>query len=146
MLKNIPGCLSSDLFAAMMEMGHLDEIVLADSNFPGFSHAQRIIHCEGFSIPRLLNEMLTFLPLDDLSSSCAYVMKVSRKGVGTPPIWSEYEKIIEAKEQKAHCIDQLDRFDFYARAHKAYAVVLTDEKAIFANIILTKGIVKRIEP
>ena len=142
MLKNIPNTLSPPLLKILMEMGHFDEIVIADGNFPGASRARNLIRLDGLGSAQILNDILQFFPLDDIEETCVTLMEVSRKGYGTPPIWDEYSAIIEKWENKKECIKTIPRWDFYERASKAYAVIATSESALFANIILTKGIVR----
>lgn len=143
MLKNIPDTLSPALLKILMEMGHFDEIVIGDANFPGASRARNLIRLDGLGSAQILNDILQFFPLDDIEETCATVMKVSRKGYGTPPIWDEYKDLIEKWEGKKDCMAIIPRWDFYERANKAYAIIATSESALFANIILTKGIVKK---
>lgn len=144
MLKNIPNTLSPSLLKILMEMGHFDEIVIGDANFPGTSRARNIVRLDGLGSAQVLNDILKFFPLDDIEEKCVRVMEVSRKGYGIPPIWDEYKEIIEKQENKKDCIEVIPRWDFYERASKAYAIIATSESALFANIILTKGIVKQI--
>jgi L-fucose mutarotase len=125
-----------------MEMGHFDEIVIGDANFPGASRARHLIRLDGLGIARILNDILQFFPLDDIEKTCVTVMKVSREGYGIPPIWEEYKALIEKWEGKKDCMAIIPRADFYERAGKAYAIIATSEAALFGNIILTKGIVK----
>ncbi|QEN06853.1 fucose isomerase [Oceanispirochaeta crateris] len=143
MLKNIPETLSPELLKILMEMGHFDEIVIGDANFPGASRARRLVRLDGLGITRVLNDILQFFPLDDIEKTCVTVMKVSREGYGVPSIWEEYKALIEKWEGKTDCMAIIPRADFYERAGKAYAVIATSESALFGNIILTKGIVKK---
>ena len=145
MLKNIPETLSPSLLKILMEMGHFDEIVIGDGNFPAASRARHLVRLDGLGSAQILNDILQFFPLDDIEETCATVMEVSRKGYGIPPIWEEYKAIIEKWEDKKDCMAVIPRWDFYERASKAYAVIATSESALFANIILTKGIVKIIK-
>ncbi len=142
MLKNIPPSFSPELLKIMMEMGHLDDLVIGDGNFPGASHARNLIRCDGLGIPALLDDILQFFPLDDINPCCVTLMEVSRKGYGTPPVWEEYRRIIEKREGRTDCIEWLPRYDFYDRAKQAYAVVTTSESALFGNIIIKKGVVR----
>ncbi len=142
MLKNIPETLSPDLLKILMEMGHFDEIVIGDGNFPAASNAKHLVRLDGIGSTRILNDLLQFFPLDDINPQCATLMEVSRKGYDTPPIWSEYKTIIEKWEKKTDCIRFLPRWEFYEKAKAAYAVIATSESSLFANIILTKGIIR----
>ena len=139
MLKNIPNILSPELLKVLMEMGHSDEIVIADGNFPSSSVAKRLIRLDGHGVNEILDAILYLMPLD--TYECP-VMLMDNKGDGErPAIWDEYEKTIEKYEGKTD-IDLIERFAFYERAKRAYAVIATGETAVYANIILKKGVVK----
>ncbi|WP_028548366.1 L-fucose mutarotase [Paenibacillus sp. UNC451MF] len=141
MLKGIPSILSPDLLKILMEMGHGDEIVLADGNFPGASHAQRLIRCDGHAIPELLDAILTFFPLDTYADHSVALMEVVPGDPAVPVIWDEYRELIDKHDPQAGELRQVERFAFYDRAKQAYAVIATGEKALYANIILKKGVV-----
>lgn len=141
MLKNIPSILSPELLKILMEMGHADEIVIADGNFPGASHAQRLVRLDGHGVPSVLEAILKLMPLDIYVDSPAALMQVVPGDDVETPIWEEYHKIIKASGEKFDDFDNVERFAFYERAKKAYAVVMTGESALYANIILKKGVV-----
>ncbi|GBG12321.1 fucose isomerase [Paenibacillus agaridevorans] len=142
MLKGIPAILPPELLKVLMEMGHSDEIVLADGNFPGASHAQRLIRCDGHGIPALLDAMLQLLPLDQYVEKPAGLMAVMPGDATQTPIWEEYREIIRAREGLDEPFEEIERFSFYERAKRAYAIVATGESALYANLILKKGVVK----
>ena len=141
MLKNIPSVLSPELMYVLLEMGHGDEIVLADGNFPAAANAQRLVRCDGHDVPELLEAMLKFFPLDIFVENPVALMAVVLGDNTKPTIWEEYGKIIKASGEKFSDFDYVERFAFYERAQQAYAVVATSEKALYANIILKKGII-----
>jgi len=141
MLKGIPAILSPELLKILMEMGHGDEIVLADGNFPAASIAQRLVRADGHGVPELLEAVLTLFPLDPYSEKPVALMQVVPGDTVETPIWDTYRAIINAHEAKANGIENVERFAFYERAKKAYAVVATGEGALYANIILKKGVV-----
>ena len=141
MLKNIPSVISPELIYVLMEMGHGDEIVLADGNFPAASIAQRLVRCDGHDVPDILEAVLKFFPLDIYVDFPVALMSVVPGDNTKPTIWEEYRKIIEASGEKFSDFEFVERFAFYERAQDAYAVVATSEKALYANIILKKGIV-----
>ncbi|MCP1308274.1 L-fucose mutarotase [Paenibacillus tyrfis] len=142
MLKGIPSILSPELFKIMMEMGHGDELVLADGNFPAASHAQRLVRCDGHGIPQLLDAILTFFPLDTYAEHLVALMAVVPGDPVKPIIWDEYRAIVKKHAPEAAEPAFVERFAFYERAKQAYAVVATGEGALYANIILKKGVVK----
>ena len=140
MLKGISKNLSPELVKILMEMGHGDEIVIADGNFPGASHAKRLVRADGLGVPPLLEAILSHFPLDTyVSHPIAYMEVVP--GDPTPTIWAEYNQIIASHEPEATA-EKIDRFAFYERAKNAYAILATSESALYANIILKKGVVK----
>lgn len=141
MLKNIPSILSPDLLKILMEMGHSDEIVLADGNFPSASIAQRLVRLDGHAIPVILKAVLKLFPLDDYVEKPVSLMAVTTGDKTQPEIWEEYRKIIQESKERLKEFEYVERFAFYERARKAYAVVATGESALYANIILKKGVV-----
>lgn len=141
MLKGIPSILSPELLKILMEMGHGDEIVLADGNFPSASMAQRLARCDGHGVPELLDAVLKLIPLDPYVSAPVALMAVVPGDKAETPIWDVYKGIIAKYEPVNNSIEHVERFAFYERAKKAYAVVATGEKALYANIILKKGVV-----
>jgi L-fucose mutarotase len=140
MLKSIPPILSPELFKLLMEMGHGDEIVLADANFPAAAVGQRVVRCDGHSIPELLDAILQFLPLDTYVDLPVALMRVVEGDNFEPKIWDNYSAIIEKRERAVE-LELMDRFDFYERARGAFAVVASGERSLYANIILKKGVV-----
>lgn len=142
MLKNIPKIMSPELLKVLMEMGHGDEIVLADGNFPAETIGQRVVRCDGHGVTELLDAVMRFFPLDTYTDKPVMLMEVVPGDPVVPTIWDEYKSIINKYEPENCKIEMIERFDFYERAKKAYAVVATGEEAIYANIILKKGVVK----
>ncbi|MBP7175068.1 MAG: L-fucose mutarotase [Thermoclostridium sp.] len=141
MLKGIPSILSPELLKVLMEMGHGDEIVLADGNFPGASIANKLVRCDGHNIPELLEAVLKLFPLDPYVDTPVSLMQVVPGDTVETPIWEVYRNIVEKYEPVNNQFENIERFAFYERAKKAYAVVATGEKALYANIILKKGVV-----
>lgn len=139
MPKNIPAILSPELLKILMEMGHGDEIVIGDGNFPAASVAQRLVRLDGHGVPDVLDALLRLFPLDTYVKAPLGLMD-NEDAANPPPIWGEYEKIVKANEGDKE-FELIERFEFYERAKKAYAVVATGETAIYANIILKKGVV-----
>jgi L-fucose mutarotase len=141
MLKNIPSILSPDLLKILMEMGHGDEIVVADGNFPAASIAQRLVRLDGHAIPEILDAIFNLFPLDTYVDHPVGLMAVLPGDPYKPVIWDEYRKIILASKEPFKEFEYIDKFAFYERAKKAYAVIATGESALYANIIIKKGVV-----
>lgn len=142
MLKRIPPCLSPELMSILMRMGHGDEIVLADGNFPAESHAQRLVRADGHGVPEILDAILRFLPLDTFVDHPASVMQPVDDAAPEPPIWQQFRATILKHEGRAIELRPVERFRFYDFARSAYAIVATGETAIYANLILKKGVVQ----
>lgn len=142
MLKNIPKIISPDLLMILCEMGHGDEIVIADANFPAASIAKRLIRADGHDVPSLLKAVLKLFPLDEFVERPAALMQVVAGDTTKPTIWKDYKEIIQQSGEKFLDFDMVERFAFYERAKKAYAILATGESALYANIILKKGVIK----
>ncbi|UCE55830.1 MAG: L-fucose mutarotase [Desulfobacterales bacterium] len=141
MLKGIPCILSPMLLKILMEMGHGDDLVLADGNFPSESFGKRVVRADGHGIAELLRAILNFFPLDTYVEHPVTLMAVVAGDRVKTPIWEEYKKIVKTVGENTAEFEYLERFAFYEKAKDAYAVVATSEKALYANIILKKGVV-----
>lgn len=141
MLKHIPPILSPDLMLILMQMGHGDELVLADGNFPSESNAQRIVRADGHPVGRLLEAILRFLPVDTFVGDVAVVMRPVDRATPEPPIWEVFRQALRTAEGRDIPLTPIDRDSFYHRARSAYAIVATGESALYANLILKKGVV-----
>lgn len=141
MLKGISPLLSPELLATLARMGHGDEIVLADSNFPAASHTRNLLRADGLAIPPLLEAILSLFPLDDFVDHPAAVMDPVDGDAPKPSIWSEYEEAVVRFHSHRVTLERVERFSFYERARSAFAIVATGETAIYANLILKKGVV-----
>lgn len=144
MLNHIPKVLSPELLKVLCEMGHGDEIILADGNFPAESVGRDaiVVRADGHSVPQLLDAVLTLMPLDQYSEKPVALMQVVPGDPCVPTIWDTYKDILKKHEADSEAIEMVERFAFYERAKKAYAIVATGEEAIYANILLKKGVVK----
>lgn len=140
MLKGIDSIISPDLLKILMEMGHGDELVIGDGNFPAASTASRLARLDGHGVPEVLEAVLKLFPLDSYVEYPTVLMAVcdGDEKNANPLIWKTYLKIISKYEPDAKT-EYMERFAFYERAKKAYAVVATGEAAQYANIILKKG-------
>lgn len=144
MLKNIPSILSPELLKVLCEMGHGDELVIADGNFPSESVGKNsiVIRADGHGVPELLDAILQVFPLDSYSENPVGLMEVVKgDSCPRPVIWDTFERILEKHEPEHHGIEWIERFEFYERAQTAYAVIATGETAQYANVMLKKGVV-----
>jgi L-fucose mutarotase len=142
MLKGIPSLLSPDLMHALLSMGHGDEIVLADGNFPAPSHAKRLVRADGLGVCALLEAIVGFLPLDAFVEDRAVVMAVVDPKAPEPAIWEEFRRILADGEGSPVDLTAIERSAFYERARRAYCIVATSERALYANLLLKKGVVQ----
>ena len=144
MLKNIPPILSPELLKVLCEMGHGDEIILADGNFPAESIGKDaiVIRADGHGTVELLEAILQFLPLDQYVENPVALMKVVNGDPCKPTIWDSYKQKLNESDNDPAKIEMLERFAFYERAHHAYAIIATGESAIYANVLLKKGVVQ----
>ncbi len=138
MLKGIPSIISPELLKILAEMGHGDEIVIGDGNFPGQRINERCVRCDGHGVPEILEAILKIFPLDTYQKPVYLMEKVPGDTVETP-IWDTYAEIIKPHTDEK--MENIERFAFYERAKNAYAVVMSGESALYANIILKKGVV-----
>ena len=141
MLKGISSILSPELLKVLMEMGHGDELVLGDGNFPAASMAQRLVRADGHGVPELLDAILAIFPLDGFVDAPVALMEVVPGDTTQPKIWKTYEELVAKHSGLDTEIGFVERFAFYERAKKAYCIVATGEAALYANVILKKGVV-----
>ena len=144
MLKNIPQILSPQLLKVLCEMGHSDQIVISDGNFPAESMGKDsiVIRCDGHGVAELLDAILTVFPLDTYIDKPVNLMEVMPGDDVETPIWDTYKEIIQKHDNRgAETVGTIERFKFYDEAKKAYALIATGDKALYANVILQKGVV-----
>lgn len=144
MLKGIPKILSPELLKVLCEMGHSDRLVLADGNFPAESIGRNavVIRMDGHGVPELLDAILQVFPLDTYVDKPVSLMEVVPGDEVETPVWNTYKEIIGSYDSRgASAIGEIERFAFYEDAKKAYAIIATGESALYANVLLQKGIV-----
>lgn len=145
MLKGIPKIISPELLKVLCEMGHSDTIVIADGNFPAESIGKnaKVIRCDGHGTVELLDAILQLFPLDTYVEHPVSLMEVVRGDNVETPIWDEYRGVIAKYDARGEStIGKIERFAFYEESKKAYAIIATGEGALYANIILQKGVIK----
>jgi L-fucose mutarotase len=139
MLKGISPLISPDLLHLLASMGHGDEIVLADANFPAVTYAKRLVRLPGVSAPAVLDAVLALLPLDTFVPDAAFTMQVVGDASAVPAAVADFSAVLQQHGYPAAAT--LERFAFYERAAAAFAVVATGEARIYGNIVLKKGVV-----
>jgi L-fucose mutarotase len=122
-------------------MGHGDELVVADANFPAASLARRLVRLDGVDAPRALRAILSVLPLDTFTPAPAAVMAVVGQPEAVPPPVREFRALLAAAAGRPLEVPALERFAFYERARGAFAVVATGEPRPYGNVLLVKGVV-----
>ena len=148
MLTNIPPILSPELLKMLCEMGHGDRICIGDGNFPGASIAKAanatLIRADGHGVPALLDAILQVIPLDVYIETPVMLMeKMDRDRDLVIPVWAEYEKVVAAHDPRGtKAIGSYERFTFYDRAKECCCILQSGETAVYANVILQKGVVK----
>ncbi len=141
MLRNIPNILSPELLYTLAAMGHGDELVIADANFPGESSGPECIRLDGISATDVLEAVLKLMPLDTFVEDPALVMQVVGDPNAVPEIVGKFQSIIDDTADHPAKISSLERFAFYERASSAFAVVQTGETRLYGNIIVKKGVI-----
>ena len=144
MLKGIPKILSPELLKVLCEMGHADRIVISDGNFPAESVGKNaiVVRLDGHGVPEILDAILTVFPLDTYVEHPVNLMEVMKGDPVETPIWDTYAEILEKHDKRGNdMMGYIERFAFYEEASKAYAIVTTGESALYANIMLQKGVV-----
>ena len=144
MLKNIPKILSPQMLKVLCEMGHSDRIVIADGNFPAETMGKNaiVIRADGHNATDILDAVLSVFPLDTYVNHPVNLMQVMPGDEVETPIWDEYKKIVEKYDERGtEAFGEIERFEFYKQAQTAYAIIATGESAIYANIMLQKGVI-----
>lgn len=145
MLKGIPHILSPELLKVLCEMGHSDRLVIGDGNFPAESVGKncKVVRMDGHGVPEILDAILTVMPLDEYMEHPVSLMEVMKGDPVKTPIWDTYKEIIAHHDERgAKTVGTIERFQFYKEASQAYAIVTTGESAVYANVMLQKGVVK----
>ena len=140
MLKGVSPLLSPELLATLCRMGHGDEIVLADAHFPGESLGPRVIRADGLQIPALLDAILPLFELDGYVDAPVAMMAAVAGDRLDPEVERAYRRAIDRHAPKTPPIARIERFGFYERSRKAFAVVMTGDTHKYGNVILKKGV------
>ena len=146
MLKGIPKIISPELLKALSEMGHGDTLCIADGNFPSESVGKNsiVIRADGHGVPEILDAILTLMPLDAYVDCPVSLMELTPSDVGKvkTPIWDEYKSIVSKYDERGeNAFNGIERFAFYEKARSCYVIIATGESAIYANVILQKGVI-----
>ena len=143
MLKGIPKIISPELLKILCEMGHGDELTIGDGNFPGHTNAKVEIRMDGHGVPEILDAILKIFPLDPYVEHPVMLMQKMAGDTVETPIWDTYKEIVAKYDDRgADAFTEIDRFEFYDRTReKSSVVIMSSESALYANIILKKGVI-----
>jgi L-fucose mutarotase len=141
MLIGIDPVISPALLDALFRMGHGDEIVLADAFFPGDSFNFRVIRADGIRIPALLDGILQLINLDSYVPHPVVMMTPVQGDALDEEVEKSYRAVINKRWPGTPAVERVERFAFYERVKKAFAVVMTGETVKYGNIILKKGVI-----
>ena len=147
MLKGIPAILSPELLKVLCEMGHSDRLVISDGNFPAETMGKDaiVVRMDGHGVPEILDAILQVFPLDTYVEKPVNLMELMDcdKGVIETPIWDEYKNIVKKYDDRgADAFEEINKWKFYDQTReKSTCVIMSTETAIYANIILRKGVV-----
>ena len=140
MLIGISPLISPELLAVLARMGHGDELVLADAHFPGETFNPRVLRADGLRIPDLLDGILRLINLDAYVPKPVVMMAPVLGDFLDPSVEAAYRAVIDKRWPNTPHTERIDRFAFYERAKKAFAVVMTGELAKYGNVIIKKGV------
>ena len=146
MLRNFDNRLNADVIRCLRAMGHGDDLIICDTNFPADSVARHTVTGELLRMDNLpaaeaIDAILSVMPLDSFVDTPAERMEMVGKPTEIPPVQAEVQKVIDAREGKPWPMGSIERFAFYEKARNAYAVVGTGETRFYGCFILTKGVI-----
>jgi L-fucose mutarotase len=146
MLKSIDPLLNADVLHALRSMGHGDELVLCDTNFPADTVARqtvlgKLLRIDNVTAPRAARAILSVLPLDSFVDTSVTTMEVVGRPQEIPPVRHEVQHEIDAAQGRSSPMGAIERFAFYEAARKAYCIIQTGERRFYGNFILKKGVI-----
>jgi L-fucose mutarotase len=143
MLKGIPDIISPDLLKVLHEMGHGDDLVIGDSNFPAASNARILVRADGQGVPEMLDAILSLFPLDTFVDEPVTLMQVVPGDAMRPEVQDRVRAVVRKHDPRGDAaISSIERFAFYKRAKDAYAILATTEKGAYGCIVIKKGCVR----
>lgn len=142
MLKGLDPLLGADLLHILRAMGHGDDLVIADAHFPATTMARRLVRLDGVSAPRVLEAVLSVMPLDDFVEDPCGRIEVVGDPDAVPEVCAEFQTMIERAEGGRFELARIERFAFYERARQAFAVVATGETRLYGCVVLKMGVIR----
>ena len=141
MLKGISPVVGPELLSTLCRMGHGDEIVFADAHFPAESLGPPVIRMDGVGINAILEGVMPLIVLDQYDEKAVMMMEVVPGDTPDPNVENGYSEIIQRNEKKVWPVTKIERFAFYERAKRAFAIVVSGDVRKYANVILKKGVI-----
>jgi L-fucose mutarotase len=142
MLKGIPDIISPELLKILHEMGHGDDLVIGDSNYPAASNARRLARADGHGVPELLDAILELFPLDSYVERPVSLMQVVPGDPTVPVVQERIREVVRAHDGRGDAaIALVERFAFYEMAKAAYAIVATTDHGAYGCMIIKKGVI-----
>jgi L-fucose mutarotase len=140
-LIGIDPLLGPDALALLRAMGHGDEVVLADANFPAAASGRRVVRMDGVDVVRALDAVLSVLPVDGFEPDPLVGMRPVGEGAPLPPVIADMQRVVDRRAGGGRAIALIDRFTFYERARAAFGVIATGERRFYGNLIVRKGVI-----
>jgi L-fucose mutarotase len=141
LLIGVDPLLTPELLQILRAMGHGDEIAIVDANFPAETKARRLVRLDGVTATAALDAVMSVMPLDSFIACPAHVMAVVGHPEEIPPAVRDFQAIVDRRAGFPDVVGRIERFAFYERVTRCFAVVATGERRLYGNIILTKGVV-----
>ncbi len=142
MLKGIPEIISPELLKILDEMGHGDDLVIGDSNYPAASNAKRLVRADGHGVPELLDAILSLFPLDTFVAEPVSLMQVVKGDPTVPEVQERIRAVVRKHDPRGDAaIGMIERFEFYEKAKQAYAILATTEHGAYGCMIIKKGVI-----
>lgn len=142
MLKGIPEIISPELLKILDEMGHGDDLVIGDSNYPAASNASRLVRADGHGVPEILDAILSLFPLDTFVAEPVSLMQVVKGDPTVPEVQERIRAVVRKHDPRGDAaIGTVERFEFYEKAKKAYAILATTEHGAYGCMIIKKGVI-----
>ena len=146
MLRNFDNRLNADVIRCLRAMGHGDDLIICDTNFPADSVARHtvtreLLRMDNLTAAEAIDAILSVMPLDSFVDAPAERMEMVGKPAEIPPVQAEVQKVIDAREGKSWPMGSFERFAFYEKARDAYAVIVTGETRFYGCFVLKKGVI-----
>jgi len=142
MLKGLDPLLNADLLGVLAQMGHGDDLVIADTNFPTTTMGKRVVRIPGISAPRVLEAVLSVMPIDDFVDEPCGRIEVVGDPDAVPEVCQDFQNVLDRTEDGKFKLARIERFEFYRRAREAFVVVQSGETRLYGCILLKMGVVR----